>query len=108
MQWITKNIADNKIKEADKAVMYFYLISFAYLVIAMFLAFGISRAFPLIVGIEKNVDPNFATTYIPLICTVGTLISIFNQASIGMLLVEGKVVINTIRGIASSLLTLLF
>ena len=76
--------------------------------VALFCAFFLSLSFPTIAGLEDKVDINYASTYIPLICTIGTLLGIFNQATIGMLLAENKFVINMIRGVASSLLTLLF
>ena len=74
----------------------------------MFLTFGISRTFYMVLDVDEELGINYASSYIPLICTLGTLISIFNQGSIGMLLAEGKTRINVIRSLASSFLTLLF
>ncbi|KAH0571362.1 DinF protein [Spironucleus salmonicida] len=104
---LTKNIADNKIKDADKTVIYCFVIQFIYLIIALFLAFFLSISFSQVAGLADT-DTNYAAGYIPIICTLGTLFGIFNQATIGLLLAENKFVINMIRSVASSLLTLLF
>ncbi|CAL5986012.1 DinF_protein [Hexamita inflata] len=105
--FITKAIAESKIKQADECLAYHFLIQALYFIVALFFAFFLSISFRSQAGLIEGAE-NYASVYVPVICTIGTLLSIFNQSAEALLLVEGKNTFNMVRSIGSSLLSLLF
>jgi len=105
--YITKSIADSKVKQADECLAYHFVLQGIYFVLSLFFAFFLSISFKQQAGLSET-DVNYASVYIPLNCTLGTLLSIFNNSTEALLLIEGKNVFNMIRSVSTSLLQLLF
>lgn len=104
---MSRQIANSQLKQVEEGFAYHFLISGIYWIVALFLAFFLSISFNAQAGIGAN-DTNYAGTYLPLKMVIGTLLSIFNEATEAILLFESKNAANLLRKVSTSLLGLLF